>query len=179
MKEDNSGMIHEFAQEQPVNICMRDLQKTRVVNDARVAHTESRAYTENTFLRYFWAFSDFGVFWKVLANWNKFLTAQKMRSNGVTELKIWVLQDRCFFSDFQEVPTCDEIMEKWSQAEMWPQPVKHFNRYLTYGIQTINQMNSPYQTITSWLGTFIGENPYFCYLVFSSPQHLGEVILLK
>ena len=41
-----------------------------------------------------------------------------MRSNGVTELKIWVLQDRCFYSDFHEVPTCDEIMEKWSQAKM-------------------------------------------------------------
>ena len=35
---------------------------------ARVAHKESRAYTKNEFLRYFWAFSDFGVFWKVLAN---------------------------------------------------------------------------------------------------------------
>ena len=41
-----------------------------------------------------------------------------MRSNGVTELKIWVLQYRCFFSDFHEVPTCDEIMGKWSQEEM-------------------------------------------------------------
>ena len=38
--------------------------------------------------------------------------------NGVTKLNIWVLQDRCFFSDFHEVPTCDEIMEKWSQEEM-------------------------------------------------------------
>ena len=61
-------MTREFQQEQPVSICMRDLQKTRVTSDARVAHKESRAYTNNTFLRYFWAFSDFGIFWKVLAN---------------------------------------------------------------------------------------------------------------
>ena len=46
-----------------------------------------------------------------------------MRSNGVPKLKIWVLQVRCFFSDFHEVSsmemlTCDEIMGKWSQEEM-------------------------------------------------------------
>ena len=38
-----------------------------------------------------------------------------MRSNGVTELKIWVLQYRCFsvtFNDFHET------MGKWSQAEI-------------------------------------------------------------
>ena len=68
MKEDNPRMIREFSQEKPTNICMRNLQNTRVAHDARVAHRESRAYTKNAFLRYFWAFSDFGVFWKVLAN---------------------------------------------------------------------------------------------------------------
>ena len=68
MKEDNLCMIREFTQEQPANICMRDLQNTRVASDAWVAHKESRAYTKNAFLRYFWAFSDFGVFWEVLAN---------------------------------------------------------------------------------------------------------------
>jgi hypothetical protein len=51
---------------------------------ARVAHKESRAYTKNEFLRYFCAFSDFGVFWKVLANWNTFPTVQKW---GQTELQ--------------------------------------------------------------------------------------------
>ena len=29
---------------------------------------ESRVHIKNSFLGYFWAFSDFGVFWKVLAN---------------------------------------------------------------------------------------------------------------
>ena len=68
-------MIHEFLEEKPANICMCDLQNTRVTSDARVAHKESRAYTKkNAFLRYFWAFSDFGVFWKVLANGNTFPT---------------------------------------------------------------------------------------------------------
>ena len=61
-------MIRKFTQEQPTNICMRDLQNTRVACDTRVAHKESRVYKKNAFLRYFWAFSDFGVFWKVLAN---------------------------------------------------------------------------------------------------------------
>ena len=68
MKEDNPRMICEFTQEKPANICICDLQNTRVVSDVRVAHKESRVYTKSTFLRYFWAFSDFGVFWKVLAN---------------------------------------------------------------------------------------------------------------
>ena len=68
MKERNPRMICEFTQEKPMNICMHDLQNTRVASDARVAHKESRVYTKNAFLRYFWAFSDFGVFWKVLAN---------------------------------------------------------------------------------------------------------------
>ena len=50
MKEDNPRMIREFRQEQPTNICMRDLQNTRVASDARVAHKESHAYTKtNTF----------------------------------------------------------------------------------------------------------------------------------
>ena len=48
-----------------------------------------------------------------------------------------------------------------------------FNRYLTYDIQTVNRTNSPYQTITSYLGMLIGENPYCCYLGFSRPQHRG------
>ena len=61
-------MTRKFTQEKPVNICMRDLQNTRVTHDARVAHKESRVYTTNTILRYFWAFLDFHVFWKVLAN---------------------------------------------------------------------------------------------------------------
>ena len=61
-------MIRKVTQEQPANICMRDLQNTRVASDAQVAHKESRTYTKYAFLRYFWAFSDFGVFWKVLAN---------------------------------------------------------------------------------------------------------------
>ena len=39
-------MIREFTQEKPVNICMRDLQNTRVASDARVAHKESQAYTK-------------------------------------------------------------------------------------------------------------------------------------
>ena len=67
-KEENPCMIREFTQEKPANICMRDLQNTRVASDARVAHKESHAYTKNAFSRYFWAFSDFVVFWKVLAN---------------------------------------------------------------------------------------------------------------
>ena len=33
---------------------------------------ESRVHIKNSFLGYFWAFSDFGVFWKVLANKNTF-----------------------------------------------------------------------------------------------------------
>ena len=41
-----------------------------------------------------------------------------MRSNGVTKLKIWVLKDRYFSVTFNEVPTCDEIMGKWSQVEI-------------------------------------------------------------
>ena len=61
-------MIHKFTQEQPANICMGDLLNTRVAHDAQVAHKESHVYTKNAFLRYFWEFSDFGVFWKVLAN---------------------------------------------------------------------------------------------------------------
>ena len=61
-------MIREFTQEQPANICMRDFLNTRVAHDARVAHKESRAYTKITFLGYFWAFSDFDVFYKVLSN---------------------------------------------------------------------------------------------------------------
>ena len=39
-------MIREFSQEKPMNICMRDLQNTRVTSDARVAHKESHAYTK-------------------------------------------------------------------------------------------------------------------------------------
>ena len=84
MKERNPHMIREFTQKKPANICMRNLQNTRVASDARVSHKESRAYTKNEFLRYFWAFSYFGVFWKVLANWNTFPTAQKW---GQTELQ--------------------------------------------------------------------------------------------
>ena len=68
LKEDNPRMIRKFTQEKPANICMRDLQNTRVASDAWVAHKERHAYRKNAFLRYFWAFSDFGVFWKVLAN---------------------------------------------------------------------------------------------------------------
>ena len=39
-----------------------------VVNDSRVCLKESREWTKNEFLGYFWEFSDFGVFWKVLSN---------------------------------------------------------------------------------------------------------------
>ena len=77
MKERNPRMIRKLTQEQPTNICMRDLQNTRVAHDARVTHKESHAYTKNDFLRYFWAFSDFGVFWKILANRNIFLMVEK------------------------------------------------------------------------------------------------------
>ena len=42
------GGIREFTQEQPMNICMRDLQNTRVASDVRVAHKESHAYTQKT-----------------------------------------------------------------------------------------------------------------------------------
>ena len=38
--------------------------------------TESHVYIKNSFLGYFWAFSDFGVFWKVLANRNIFPTVK-------------------------------------------------------------------------------------------------------
>ena len=62
MKESNPRMIREFPQEQPTNISIRDLQNTRVASDSQVAHKESRVYTKNALLRYFWAFSDFGVF---------------------------------------------------------------------------------------------------------------------
>ena len=53
MKEDNPRMIREFTQDQPANICMHDLQNTRVAHDARVGHKESREYTKNALLRYF------------------------------------------------------------------------------------------------------------------------------
>ena len=33
---------------------------------------ESHVHIKNSFLWYFWEFSNFGVFWKVLANWNTF-----------------------------------------------------------------------------------------------------------
>ena len=55
----------------------------------------------------------------IIYPWLRYLSngAEKW-SNRVTELQIWVLQYRCFFSDFHEVSTCDEIMGKWSGAEM-------------------------------------------------------------
>ena len=31
--------------------------------------------------------------------------------------------------------------------------------YLTYGSRTANQMDSPYQIVTGYLGTFTRENP--------------------
>ena len=46
-------MIHEFTQEKSMNICMRDLQNTRVAHDARVAHKESRAYTKKRIFKVF------------------------------------------------------------------------------------------------------------------------------
>ena len=46
-------MIREFTQEKPVNICMRDLQNTRVTHDARVAHKESRVYTKERIFKVF------------------------------------------------------------------------------------------------------------------------------
>ena len=67
MKEDNPRVIREFKQEKPTNISIRDLLNPRLANDSRVAYKESHEYTKNTFFSYFWAFSDFGVFWKVLA----------------------------------------------------------------------------------------------------------------
>ena len=53
MKDRNPRMIRKFTQEQPANICMRDLQNTRVVSDARVAHKESRAYTKKHIFKVF------------------------------------------------------------------------------------------------------------------------------
>ena len=46
-------MIREFTQEQPANICMCDLQNTRVAHDARVAHKESHAYTKKHIFKVF------------------------------------------------------------------------------------------------------------------------------
>ena len=76
------------------------------------------AYTsKNLILRVFW-----GIFrlWCLLESfsWLKYISnSAKIRSKGVIELKIWILQVRCFFSGFHEVSTCDEIMGKWSQTE--------------------------------------------------------------
>ena len=36
---------------------------------------ETLVHIKNSFLGYFWAFTDFGVFWKVLANSNIFTMA--------------------------------------------------------------------------------------------------------
>ena len=103
LKEDKPCMIHEFTQEKLVNICMRDLQNTRVASDARVAHKESRAYTKKHILRVF-----LGIFrlWCLLKSFSymKYLSkGADMRLNEVTKLKIWILQVRCFFNDFHEV----------------------------------------------------------------------------
>ena len=52
-EESNPRMIRKFTQEKPANICMRDLQNTRVVHDAQVAHKESHAYTKKCIFKVF------------------------------------------------------------------------------------------------------------------------------
>ena len=46
-------MIRKFTQEKPANICMRDLQNTRVACDTRVAHKESHVYTKKRIFKVF------------------------------------------------------------------------------------------------------------------------------
>ena len=57
-----------------------------------------------------------------------------MRSNGVTELKIWVLQVRCFsvtFSDFHEVSSwkCRHATKSWESGHRKRCVILRYNKF--------------------------------------------------
>ena len=69
-----------------------------------------------------------------------------MRSNRVTKLKIWVLQDKCFFSDFHEVPSwkCRHATESWESG--------HRQRCV---ILSYNNLGSPSWIWSIWCFSFL------------------------
>ena len=82
---------------------------------------ESYVHIRNSFLGYFWEFSEFGVFWKVLANKNIFPTVQRwvqmeLQNSRYRSSKLGVFS--VTFNDFHEVPSwkCRHAMKSWESG---------------------------------------------------------------